>query len=428
MERMPEAPQIFISHSRHDGEFARFLCARLEESGLTPWIDADNIPAGSTWPREIEKAVEACAAMVVVMSEAARASEWVERETLRALDLGKPVFIALIDDTRMPLHLLNRQYTDFRSQPETALARLISALRRVVEPPPPASPLAPDPRQHAFFNYLLQWHHGYELTQIAQRLYGWAIAQSNVVTFRGRENPAFHAELWLGPGGLTLFSVRTYGKGPAVEIPLRDYAKFPPFDDRSTRLELLAQLNAIMPLDEQFSIARVDGRPQLPLLTALARDANLENFITLMGEVVSQLRSAEHTWHEQVEEPAAWFQLRHNQVAFTSNFANDLGCMWQGFGGAVISSDNDPLDGIKVHIYGNGVDFYSSSGTNPLYGPGGWEIQVADSINNGTYFVEIQSQKGAIISHTVAVTFPQACDGNLAVLNFEQVRLYEGST
>src|SRR5699024_600203 len=136
---------------RHDAEFARVLVARLVDAGLVPWIDVDSIPDGSTWPREIEKAVERCAVMVVVMSKPARESEWVERETLKALDLRKPVFIALIDDTPLPLHLLNRQYTDFRNQPDAAFARLISALRAALRTTtPPAPPPPADPNEHNF--------------------------------------------------------------------------------------------------------------------------------------------------------------------------------------------------------------------------------------------------------------------------------------
>jgi len=292
MERMPEAPQIFISHSRQDREFARFLCARLEESGLVPWIDVDNIPAGSTWPREIEKAVEACAAMVVVMSEAARASEWVERETLRALDLGKPVFIALVDDTRMPLHLLNRQYTDFRTQPDAALARLISALRGALRSAtPPAPPMTVDPNEHNFFKYLEQRPEGPLVAQVARRLYVWATRHADAITFSGRERPAFSASLWLGPGGLPLFSVRTYVTEPAVEVPLKSYAGFPPYDDRAQRLALLAELNTLMPPDDLLADARADGRPNLPLAAALGPDAHAERFEALMSEVVQRLRA-----------------------------------------------------------------------------------------------------------------------------------------
>lgn len=117
------------------------------------------------------------------------------------------------------------------------------------------------------------------------------------------------------------------------------------------------------------------------------------------------------------------FRLRNNQIAFTSNFANTAGCQWQGFGGAAFDLSGAPLNGIRVHIYdGRAVDLYTASGTNTLYGPGGWEMQVATGINAQTYFVELQAADGTIVSPTVQVTFPGSCDGNLAVVNFEQTR------
>lgn len=125
----------------------------------------------------------------------------------------------------------------------------------------------------------------------------------------------------------------------------------------------------------------------------------------------------------QPEQSPFPFRLRNNQVAFTSNFANTAGCQWQGFGGAAFDLSGAPLNGIRVHIYdGQTVDLYTASGTNTLYGPGGWEMQVATGINAQTYFVELQSATGTIVSPTVQVTFPGSCEGNLAVVNFEQTR------
>ena len=117
------------------------------------------------------------------------------------------------------------------------------------------------------------------------------------------------------------------------------------------------------------------------------------------------------------------FRLRNNQVAFTSNFANTAGCQWQGFGGAVFDLSGAPLNGIRVHVYdGQTVELYSASGTNTLYGPGGWEMQIATGINAQTYFIELMAVDGTVISPTVQVTFPGSCEGNLAVVNFEQTR------
>src|ERR1041384_7537671 len=124
-------PYIFMSHSSKDRDFTTRLAERLQKAGFRCWVDLADIPDGSTWPREIEKAVTDCGAMLVVMSKDARESEWVERETLKAMELRKPLFIARIDDAPLPLHLINRQYTDLRASGEVVYKKLIAALKKV---------------------------------------------------------------------------------------------------------------------------------------------------------------------------------------------------------------------------------------------------------------------------------------------------------
>lgn len=116
------------------------------------------------------------------------------------------------------------------------------------------------------------------------------------------------------------------------------------------------------------------------------------------------------------------FVVRDNQVIFTTNFANTAGCAWQGIGGQVFGIDNSPLPGIRVHVFGNGLELFADSGSNTLYGPSGWEIAVANNITPGTYTVELQTPQGTIISPQQTVTFPSNCSGNLALVNFQQSR------
>ncbi len=121
------------------------------------------------------------------------------------------------------------------------------------------------------------------------------------------------------------------------------------------------------------------------------------------------------------------FTLRNNQVIITSNFANTAGCQWQGFGGAVFDLTGQPFPGLRIHVYGNNsganTDLYTASGTNSLYGQGsGWELAVENTISTNTYYIELQSQEGTAISPAVPVTFPGSCQGNVAVINFEQTR------
>ena len=116
------------------------------------------------------------------------------------------------------------------------------------------------------------------------------------------------------------------------------------------------------------------------------------------------------------------FTLKDGQVIFTPNFANAAGCAWQGIGGQVSDMAGLAINGIRVHVYGSGVDTFSTTGSNSLYGSSGWEVPLANIVSTNVYFVELQSQGGTIISETVRVQFPGNCQQNLALVNFQQTR------
>ena len=287
-------PYIFMSHSSVDREFTTLLAERLTEAGFRCWLDVNDIPDGSTWIREIEKAVIDCGALIVVMSKDARESEWVERETLLGMSLRKPLFIVRIDDEPLPLHLINRQYTDYRTRPEAAFKKLVAALKKapLTEPLPEPNPReqkkhSPEPNRLNFFKYVEQLPGGTENARVARAMFGWAQANVDSLTFSGRSEPAFHANLWVGPGGVTVFSVRAYPKQPAVEVPLQFLMNFPPYDTLDERLRLLRILDQYMP--QPFDDDRADRRPNIPLV-AFSEDAALQTFIDLIAGIVDTLR------------------------------------------------------------------------------------------------------------------------------------------
>ncbi len=292
-------PYLFISHSRRDNAATDWLAARLHDAGFNAWVDVEGIAPGASWPQAIRQAVEDCGALIVVLTAHSRDSAWVERETLLALDLRKPVFVALFEDVTLPLHLLNIQYSDFRGRRERALGRLIGALRKVslTEPLPPPTPteqkrLSPDPNRHNLFKFIEQLPDGELCARIARDLYGWANDQADNVTFSGRGNPAFHAHVYLGPGGVAFMTVRAYPRQPAVEVPLQYLMEFAPYDERAEREAVLMRFNALMPERERFTLDRADKRPNLPIAAALAVDSHLDTFKTIMTDVLERLRKS----------------------------------------------------------------------------------------------------------------------------------------
>ena len=111
-------PLVFISHSNEDEESTQFLVEYLRREGFRVWVDFENIRGGADWLCEIQAGIERCDAVVTVLSKASLKSVWVERECLFAFQLSKPVFTALVEDVRLPLHLINIQYCDCRERIE----------------------------------------------------------------------------------------------------------------------------------------------------------------------------------------------------------------------------------------------------------------------------------------------------------------------
>ncbi|MBN1427164.1 MAG: toll/interleukin-1 receptor domain-containing protein [Anaerolineae bacterium] len=99
---------IFISYSREDRAYAQRVKDALDARALPCWID-DRINPGDDWWNEIDRAVAICACLVVIMTPAAKASRWVQREILLAEDRGRPIFPLLLDGEHWSL-LVDRQY------------------------------------------------------------------------------------------------------------------------------------------------------------------------------------------------------------------------------------------------------------------------------------------------------------------------------
>lgn len=284
---MVEDGNIFISHSSEDNAFVAYLDAALEAEGFSTWVDYERIKAGERWPQAIEDALTGSMAVVVVMSQAARSSEWVERETLLAQKLEKPLFIALIDDSRLPLYLINRQYTDFsdKERHQQAVYELADALRG---DPPEQPPLPAEPTPENFFPYVEAGPDGDTAALVARDLFRWAKGRaSSVVEFGGKQRPGFHVRTQTG-GDVIVCSVWAYARVPAVQIQFKNLMHLPPYDDAAIRHDLLAELAALLPDGESFDADAADRRPTIPL-AALDEANKLERFKRILGSVLQRI-------------------------------------------------------------------------------------------------------------------------------------------
>lgn len=123
--------QIFISHSNDDADMVKQIRKDLEARGYSVWKDIHNsTPASPSYPRAIEDGIQVSRAIVVVWSRNAAKSEWVEREILFAQRLQKPIFPVMIDETDLPITLINAQSITSKTPYADVVEQLIPHLQQ----------------------------------------------------------------------------------------------------------------------------------------------------------------------------------------------------------------------------------------------------------------------------------------------------------
>jgi formylglycine-generating enzyme required for sulfatase activity len=140
--------QVFISHATAaDGEFAQRLAGDLRRLGVKVWIAPESIRTGESWVKAIERGLRESSHVVIVLTPAALASKWVEKETDVAIARERRGQIEIIplsvEECEIPLLLSSYQMVFFRQGYEAGLSRLARDLGLSVAPTEPA----PAPRQ-----------------------------------------------------------------------------------------------------------------------------------------------------------------------------------------------------------------------------------------------------------------------------------------
>src|SRR5215510_14767944 len=86
---------VFVSYSHRDSDFTHKLAEEIEKHNIPVWID-DRIDYGTRWPHVIQEKIDSCKAFILIMSDNARASDWVNNELTYAIGKGKKVFPLLL--------------------------------------------------------------------------------------------------------------------------------------------------------------------------------------------------------------------------------------------------------------------------------------------------------------------------------------------
>jgi predicted ATPase len=131
---MPERA-VFISYSTKDAEVARSLCVELEAAGVACWIAPRDIEAGKDWSAAIPPAVDACKAMVLILSSSANASRQIAHEVHLAHNIGATIVPFRIEQVKpegaLRYLLSGIHYINSFDEPRNpAIEELVALLRR----------------------------------------------------------------------------------------------------------------------------------------------------------------------------------------------------------------------------------------------------------------------------------------------------------
>ena len=115
---------VFLSYDRDDTAKARPIAVALEKAGHSVWWDR-HIKGGAQYSKEIETALEAAEAVVVLWSTNSVESAWVRDEAAEGRDSGRLVPV-LLDDSAPPLGFRQVQAIPIAGWSGPCLARSVT--------------------------------------------------------------------------------------------------------------------------------------------------------------------------------------------------------------------------------------------------------------------------------------------------------------
>jgi TIR domain len=125
------AKDVFISYAEEDELAARTICETLESKGVFCWMAPRNVQPGGIWAEGIMDAISASRVMVLVFSEHANRSVYVQREVQSAFDNGKTVIPFRLSNTKptglLAFFLKPVQWIDAFTQPTKEHSKTLAA-------------------------------------------------------------------------------------------------------------------------------------------------------------------------------------------------------------------------------------------------------------------------------------------------------------
>jgi hypothetical protein len=124
---------IFMSYSRRELGFVDDLVSKLEGEGYKVWLDYRVLIPGTPWKGQIEKGLKDADTVLLVVSRASIASEYVELEWRHFLDTNKRVILLIFEAVDIPTELEKYEWVDFRGSYQAGLKELFYQLKQPIQ-------------------------------------------------------------------------------------------------------------------------------------------------------------------------------------------------------------------------------------------------------------------------------------------------------
>lgn len=127
---------VFISYSSQDREAAQAICHALEQNEIRCWMAPRDIPYGAQYGDVIDDAIKSCKVVVVLFSETAASSQWVNGELNVAFEEQKTIIPFRLDQTPLKgqtrVMLNQRHWIDAYPDYKTKFNDLVTAVAKSI--------------------------------------------------------------------------------------------------------------------------------------------------------------------------------------------------------------------------------------------------------------------------------------------------------
>ena len=185
----------------------------------------------------------------------------------------------------------------------------------------------------------------------------------------------------------------------------------------------------LVPLETPTPVSTATGVEEQPTVTDTAEPEETATLTSTSTEAATTVNTSTPT-----ELPTATYTstplpyaLQADTPVYIQNFAHtDAACDWLGVAGQVFGEDDSPQINLVLVIKGTlgqtSIDMTGVTGIPEadIYGPGGYEIVLADEPlqSEGSLSIQVFDLEGTALSEPVAFDTYADCGKNLVVINF----------